>query len=426
MWRPLYSRGVQLERVQRVAIEVATRVAELTSDFLDDSDGASARIAEPGSLWSLSGGLPGFGVLLDYASRVFPEHDTISAPIPRLLDRLILALKEEPMDTGLYGGLSGVVWVIRMLAERTDRDSAEIDEVVLEVLLEYLRNPQARHVYDLVSGFTGVGLLVLDIPSSALQSECLDHLLLCLLESSAVENGGACWRTPRTMVPVHIAARFPKGYVNLGVAHGIPAALVVLSRYLSIRPEDARAAALLRDSLAYLRSVDVGSRERFSFHNQVPFEEGDKSRLAWCYGDIGVAAALSMVSRCPLSPELGNFSLELARRSLSRQISDSGVVDAQLCHGAAGLLHIYNRLGQVHADQQLLEAARTWGGVTLNFHAEGEGFAGFSEVRYDLTSMKPYRVGNPGFLSGSTGIALALCASVAAVPPKWDRLLALS
>ena len=47
----------------------------------------------------------------------------------------------------------------------------------------------------------------------------------------------------------------------------------------------------------------------------------------------------------------------------------SGVVDAGLCHGAAGLGHVFNRLFQATGEQRLALAAREWFSVALDMPA---------------------------------------------------------
>lgn len=82
-----------------------------------------------------------------------------------------------------------------------------------------------------------------------------------------------------------------------------------------------------------------------------------------------------------------------------------GAVDAGLCHGSAGLAHIFNRHWQATGERVFADAARRWFGRTL--------------ARID-------HVSGGGFLSGRAGVALALLHAASAREPTWDRVLLLS
>ncbi len=55
----------------------------------------------------------------------------------------------------------------------------------------------------------------------------------------------------------------------------------------------------------------------------------------------------------------------------------SGCVDAGLCHGAAGVAHIYNRFWQWTGDDLFGAAARRWFAEVLAMRRPDSGIAGF-------------------------------------------------
>src|SRR5438093_719443 len=70
------------------------------------------------------------------------------------------------------------------------------------------------------------------------------------------------------------------------------------------------------------------------------------TRVAWCYGDLGIAVALFLAARCVNESSWQNEALALARNVAGRPPEQSGVKDCGLCHGAAGVGHLFNRLFQ--------------------------------------------------------------------------------
>ena len=96
-----------------------------------------------------------------------------------------------------------------------------------------------------------------------------------------------------------------------------------------------------------------------------------------------------------------------------------------LCHGAAGLGHIFNRLFQASGEEVFRDAACSWFEHTLNFKLANEGFGGFLFYRVTEEDGATWEA-EPGILEGAAGIALALLAASTSIEPAWDRMLLVS
>jgi hypothetical protein len=163
-----------------------------------------------------------------------------------------------------------------------------------------------------------------------------------------------------------------------------------------------------------------------SFSNWVvPGTTGNKARLAWCYGDPGIAAALLGAAGCVAEPAREAAALAIARRAAQRPSDQSGVRDAGLCHGSAGLAHLFNRMFQATGETKLGEAARAWFERALAMRRPGLGIGGYEAWQSDAAG-SPAWSADPGLLNGATGIALALLAATTPIEPLWDRMLLVS
>jgi lantibiotic biosynthesis protein len=168
-----------------------------------------------------------------------------------------------------------------------------------------------------------------------------DHLLATSERSAK----GVAWFTAPELLPDHQRAQAPGGCFNCGLAHGVPGVIALLGR-IAEAGEDPRAAPVCEDVLRWLlaqRLLPPHPRGRFttSFRRGVA---GSPSRTAWCYGDPGVEiAAFGAAARIGAAREPW---FELALESATRPSKLCGVVDAGLCHGAAGLAHLFNRFYQ--------------------------------------------------------------------------------
>jgi lantibiotic modifying enzyme len=123
-----------------------------------------------------------------------------------------------------------------------------------------------------------------------------------------------------------------------------------------------------------------------------------RSPLAWCYGDPGVAAALCVAG-------WHEYATDIAECAAARSIADNSIGDASICHGSAGLAHIFNRLHQATGTPSLRVAAEDWLSHLMDAQLA------------DLDS---------GFLTGAAGVGLVLLAAATPLEPRWDRVLLLS
>jgi len=146
------------------------------------------------------------------------------------------------------------------------------------------------------------------------------------------------------------------------------------------------------------------------------------SRLAWCYGDLGIAAALLSAARGAEVRSWEDQAIRIARSSAARPFETTRTIDATLCHGAAGNAHFFNRLHQATGDEELGRAAVEWYERTLQFRRPGEGAAGFL-ARVSAGAGKAEWRPEEGMLNGIAGIGLALLAALTGEDPAWDRTL---
>jgi hypothetical protein len=139
-----------------------------------------------------------------------------------------------------------------------------------------------------------------------------------------------------------------------------------------------------------------------------------------------MAAVLTAAARSAARPGWERAARALALRAADRPFASSVVSDAGLCHGAAGVAHLFNRLYQASGEPRLADAARRWLEKTLEMREPGHGAGGYRALHTKPRSQERVWVDDPGFLGGSAGIGLALLAALSAVEPAWDRLMLLS
>jgi lantibiotic modifying enzyme len=344
------------------------------------------------------------------------------------LERAVHSL-DDAHSMGLFGGCAKVAWVLDYAEGTKDDDSnEEFDDQLREFLAD--ANPCGGQ-YDLISGWVGIGVYALERVHHPAAAWCVGRIVELLEASAQVSERGTTWFTPPERLPPAQLVRSPKGYFNLGVAHGVPGAMAFLARVATapIASDSRRRARALVENV--VRWVLAQERTEFGPDGSFPCrvqEVGDQPgrRPAWCYGDLGIAASLLLAAR-----EVGRADWETKAIAIAHSVAaDPGmgaVLDAGLCHGAAGVAHIFNRMYQTAGDPVLGEAARRWFEETLRLRT-GKGVGGYQSWMAVNTGhdLKFGWMDNTSFLEGSAGVALALIAATTDQEPGWDRMLLLS
>ncbi len=172
-----------------------------------------------------------------------------------------------------------------------------------------------------------------------------------------------CARAQRGARPVRRTEqsfRVSEAHYNLGVAHGVPGVVGLLSRCVELGIEANRAAGLLRETVRWIRGEQcLGQESRFPSWT-VPNQPSVPARAAWCYGDPGIAATQLAASRALEDAELEIYATTVAEDAATRTIEVARVVDPGICHGSAGLSLIFQRMALRANSATLAEAALTW------------------------------------------------------------------
>ncbi|HJX27937.1 MAG TPA: lanthionine synthetase C family protein [Thermoanaerobaculia bacterium] len=341
-----------------------------------------------------------------------------------LLDRAAETVASVPMTESLYSGFPGIAWVGDHLRGRLFEGDPDENREVDEALLSALEHPSWPPEYDLINGLVGLGIYALEGLPRPTAMTLLERLVARLGERASEQPDGAAWFSEPEVLPAFQREEFPGGLFNLGASHGAAGAVALLGA--ASRNGVAAARPLLEQVVSWLLARRQPAEAGYAFsHFYVPEIESRTCRLAWCYGDPGMAATLLVAARGAGVPAWERAAVEVARLAAERPENQARIQDAGLCHGATGLAQIFNRMHQETGDEQLAGAARAWYERTLRDRTPGLGFGGFRAWSSGLTGNPDWR-DDPGFLEGAAGVGLALLAAVSPVEPEWDRILLVS
>jgi len=414
-WKVLLEGDLALRSMQ--AVEDIARALESYTPPADDPQ-----------FPSLAGGAAGEALLHAYlALHNGEEHQAERAAT--LLETAAQILATTVLPPGLYSGFSGIAWVAEHLQTRLfepDPEDGDPNREIDEALLAYLSSLTEPDEYDLIRGFTGLGVYARERLPSPSGAELLERVIDRLAAQAETGPEGTTWFTPPNRLPDWQREIYPQGLYNLGVAHGIPAVIALLAIACRNGVAADRARPLLDGAVRWLLARQLPAGKGSCFGTAfVADEEPTASRLAWCYGDPGIAATLLVAARAAGEPAWEDKALEVARAAASRPAERSFVRDAGVCHGAAGLAHLFNRFWQTSGEEVFRDAARFWIEHALELRFPGEGIAGF-RAWHALAGSTGQWTAVPGLLEGAAGVALVLLAAVSPAEPEWDRILLVS
>lgn len=330
----------------------------------------------------------------------------------------------------LCNGWAGVAWTALRLASLGCADPptveafcARTDEVLLDLLRTPLDGTRDPLPYELLYGLVGLGVYALDRRPRPAAESILDQIISRLLRSAEQGSAGLMWRTTPEQ-SVH-AEQFPEGYVDLGLAHGTPGVVAFLALANQAGVQREFTVPLLDLATMGLLGERRGAagETAYAWSTAQPWQP---SRLAWCYGDPGVAAALSLAARAQNEPAWEQAVREIALNAVRLPTAAAHVADSQFCHGAVGLGHVYWRLAEATGEPSVRDAARRWTRAALTMRRVGGRLGGFSAYLPAHGEAPARRIAARGLIDGAAGVGLALIAAATGTEPSWDRVFLLS
>jgi hypothetical protein len=397
-WKPLLH-GVAAERANRAIDEIARALAAPARDADPPLTGAAARalfFAYLGESRSLDCG----------------------ATIERHLEQAASQLTTQTMHEGLHLGFTGVAWVSEHILppapDEPDGNRA-IDEALLALVT---RDGAWDGEFELMRGLTGLGIYALERIDQPSGRALVEAIVARLDELAERHEDGIAWLTRPATMSNELREQFPRGVYNLGAAHGAPSVIAMLAA--AELSGVTRARPLLDGAMRWLRArtcPDAPSMFPAAIHDGAPSET---YRLGWCYGDPGVACALLAAARAVGEATWLDTAVRAARhaarRLLDGDLREAGIECPGLCHGAAGVALLFQRLWNETREPLLGRAALRLYAHALSWY-EPHGVDAADDRRWH---------DDGSLLLGSCGVGLALLAAVSPVEPAWDRLLAAS
>ncbi|ESV54011.1 TPA: lanthionine synthetase C family protein [Streptococcus suis] len=297
---------------------------------------------------TLSRGLPGYILLV---SELNSNHvSSYEEKLTSYIEILVSILSERGVMTGsLYSGAAGIgISLLHLNENKYKRLVESLDEYIEYFVSEFLPSIDTGNMsptdYDIIEGVSGILVYISLHDRERLKD--VQRKIVNFLTSSFKEDiwNDIFYVTSQNQMSESESVLFPKGCLNLGVAHGLAGVGIALA-YTMIK---GNFSCQIEETLRHI--IDV--YEQFETPSLYTWKDGlDIDELkqgysnskflpnidAWCYGSPGISL-LYMYCGVALNDEyLKNKAVEILKTSMERQ---SGIDSPILCHGYAGLLEI--------------------------------------------------------------------------------------
>jgi len=370
---------------------------------------------------SLIGGNAGICLFHFYYSKKFQNEQSTEIAYKIIEDTFVKINNGFSFHT-FAGGLAGIGWLIEFLEQNdfletdTDEILAELDEYLYKLMIEDLKN----HNFDYLHGASGIALYFTKRKQSKKISEYLNDYIDILSKISIKEGLSIKWIS-------EINSSKNEKFYNPSMSHGMASLISILSKIYSLGISKLKIKTLLAGAINYLLSIEQNINIYYSyFPNSINIKTGQKatSRLAWCYGDLGISIAIWNASQAVKNKEWETKALEILHYSTTRKDLDKNFVsDAGLCHGTAGIAHIFNRMYINTKDIKFKETANYWYTETLKMANHKKSLSGFKAWHTEKYGGWQEEF---GFIEGIAGIGLTLISTISDIEPAWDEILLLS
>lgn len=377
--------------------------------------GIMASYSKEGNKPGLMDGDAGISLFYCYLDK-WRNNDAHEPVISDLISSSFNALNDGFEYPTFCSGISGILWSIHHLSKEGFLDTGDYFEELTPYIEQRMMEFASVRNIDYMHGANGLGLYLLH-HSDKIDSAIIDKLLNALTENATFENELVKWKTV-----VNSVTRL-EGF-NLSLSHGISSTIIILSILLEKYPQHQQAKKLLNLSINFLLSEKNKNGEYSLFPSYIA--DGDpsrESRLSWCYGDLGIATALYKAGTVLKRPDITAESISIMKHAATRRdLQENRVIDMAICHGSAGIAHMFNRFYQQTGIGEFKDAAVYWIEKTISMATHEDGLAGYKTYKGHEEGWQ----NDTNLLNGIAGIGLVLISAVSDVEPKWDRCLLLS
>lgn len=360
--------------------------------------------------YSLFTGKCGYLVLLQEYMYYHGSTET-EEEMNRVCENLFDDVQQQETPMASYcQGLAGLVYTLASLGQ-----ADAVDDEVLDTIAANALEAARKDNFDLLHGSAG---MVYALSKANYAAPGFFEEWVNIVEKQIRMKGDS----PRLPMyyPGHPFSQ-EEYQCNYSLSHGLTAVLLIMMELLAKKQVRATHETLLRKLIKGfmdLRNEQARARNESLYPSVIRMDESRQyfKRVAWCYGDFGVALLLNRYKQLTGDGSYADRQIEILEYYLGETDPQStGVKDADFCHGAAGTALLYWFFYQETGHARYREAAMKWYNHTLAMDTFADGVAGYKH--FDPGGY----YNDYGMLEGVTGIGLVLLTFLSGKKTDWQQ-----
>jgi len=398
---------------------------------------------------SLSHGFPALVCFYVQLDERFPQNGWGYVAHEYILKIGKILEAEGVHDFSLFSGLAGICYAVLKASKQKTRYQNLLNNlnpllsnsikknflVPLELDIKK-EQPSSVNYYDTIQGIVGIGAYCLQDAQNPLLYESLTSIIETLIKRcKPIQIGNH--QVPGWYVPVKYQFMeqdkelYPQGNFNLGLAHGIPGVLALLSLayqkgiQLPFQRQTIRTIVKWIKNHSQVKNGLTIWPDRISFETEIEqkAETNYLYRDAWCYGNPGIIRSLYLAGKALHNTALKKYALSIFKTTFDRPKEEWWLPGPTFCHGISGLLAITNRMAIDTKDPFLDTKVSFLRELLLQFYDSSHpfGFQDLEPTNYQKgkEGLTYISLNKAGLLEGASGIGLALL-EIGKKGSSWD------
>ncbi|MXO04124.1 lanthionine synthetase C family protein [Flavobacterium sp. HBTb2-11-1] len=372
-------------------------------------------------------GLTGLAMFHFYYSR-FKNEDKASDIGVKIITDCFEKINDNYELPTYCSGIAGFGWALEhlQLENFIEFDNDEVLSDLDHYLFERQSVDTSIGYFDFLHGSIGYGYYFLSRYKSTTSQKLKNRYKIYLLELiSSIEKFAIESENKMKWESILSIETQKRGY-NFSLSHGIPSTINFLSRLHNYSDFKSRVKPMIEKSISYILHHKNKETSHYSIFPNFECELDNNnrhSRLAWCYGDLGIGITLLQAAKTLQNKNLNKTAIDILKHSAQRiERQDTLVSDAGICHGAFGIAKVFNRAYKETRDPTFKEATEHWlnEGLKMSFHEDG--LAGYKKWIGGKQTWK----NELSLLEGISGIGLVIIDYLTNNEFNWDECLMIS
>jgi len=377
------------------------------------------RIQEPlpDPIGGLYGGEWGNLLFLCYYAK-YKNDQQILEMAEAYTERLLTHSSLDKLSHTFCDGYAGILYLLQFLKEQEllEVDMEDVEQLLESYIIDRMRYDFRIGNYDFLHGALGCGYYFLK-KNKDLQP--VYELIDFLYNTAEKDMRTQCFKW-KSLVHYEEGTL---GY-NIALSHGMASIVLFLTHAFEKGITNEKTAELLSSTINYILSQEVDIQKYGCYFPHQSLENTgyvpQKTRLGWCYGDLGVAYSLWVAEKATGQEEWRQKGLNILLHAAQRRgLVDNLVVDAGLCHGTSGITMVFKKMYLSTYQTLFLDATEYWLRQSLEIASFADGLAG-----YKAYILKEW-IADHSLLTGIAGIGVVYISYLMKNQQAWDQLFLL-